>query len=257
MNKNIVIITGNKPHMNYFVSEMAKKLNVVSVFYFKVWKRPTLRTLEYFKSKEFRSRNKLSPSIAYDILGENNIGYNYADEIFKSKLKLKSIPAYHCEDINSEEVIEKIKEFRPDIVFCHGGPIYEEGIINCAPLVINFHSGISPNYRGAHSHLFAYIDGSKYDIGGTLMKLNSKIDGGDIIRQCRPILKHSDTPKEIFVKIMESGCSLVIDFIENYQNNNEIKLEKQIDKGKYTKNSDFNFNKLLKYYYRRFVGFKI
>jgi len=257
MNKNIVIITGNKPHMNYFVSEMAKKLNVVSVFYFKVWKRPTLRTLEYFKSKEFRSRNKLSPSIAYDILGENNIGYNYADEIFKSKLKLKSIPAYHCEDINSEEVIEKIKEFRPDIVFCHGGPIYEEGIINCAPLVINFHSGISPNYRGAHSHLFAYIDGSKYDIGGTLMKLNSKIDGGDIIRQCRPTLKHSDTPKEIFVKIMESGCSLVIDFIENYQNNNEIKLEKQIDKGKYTKNSDFNFNKLLKYYYRRFVGFKI
>lgn len=254
MKKKIVIITGDKPHMNYFVSEMAKKLNVVSVFYFKLWKRPTSRTLEYFKNKEFRSRNKLLSSMAYDILGENNIGYSYADQIFKNNLKINSIKSYCCEDINSEEVIKKIKKISPDIVFCHGGPIYEEGIINCAPIVINFHSGISPNYRGAHSHLFAYIDGCKDDIGGTLMKLNSKIDGGDIIKKCRPVLRKDDTPKEIFVKIMESGCSMVIDFIEDYEINNEIKVEKQINYGKYTKNSDFNFKKLIGYYYRCYKG---
>ncbi|MDS7935154.1 formyltransferase family protein [Acinetobacter sp. V91_7] len=254
MKPRIVIITGDKPHMNYFISRISSEFEVVSVFYFKLWERPISRTFEYFRSKEFRSRNTIISSIAYDILGESNIGYSYADGKLQNYSINSSIPLNHCEDINSQKVIESIKELNPDLVFCHGGPIYKSGIINCAKTVINFHSGISPNYRGAHSHLFAYIDDNSDFIGGTLMKLNAKIDGGDIISKCKPKLNNTDTPNTIFLKIMHSGCDLVIDYLRNYDNYKQV--EKQSVEGKYTKSSDFNFLILFRYYYRRMIGLK-
>lgn len=251
----ITIVTGNRPHMKYLCYMLSKKYNVTGIFYFKGNNEIKLSLIQKTKNiiSKIMKRNLLSVLnnvIAYKLLKKTkySIGYDEADKYFNELMEdfeLKNNVCF-CEDINSVESVNKIKSLEPDIVICHGGPKYGSGIVNAAPIVINYHSGISPIYNGVHSHLFALSNGEPHFCGGTLMILGSNIDGGDILSHFIPAIELEEDVSSVFIKNMLGSYKLCDDFISNYKNINSIGFIKQPYPKYYYYMKDWNINYYLK-----------
>lgn len=234
----IVVITGKKPHM----LSLCKKLehhNIVACFHFKPHDEG--KTIEDFKIEEHEIvKEKYGVDYANSYINANYPdipwpseflpGYLEADEYFRDSSGYGNIPIediHNVNDINSIETINHIKTYKPDVVICHGGPIYSKELIDSFDLVLNYHSGISPIYNGAHSHMFAFSNKQPYLCGGTLMVINSKIDGGDILGHYLPKLESQDTPGQVFIKNMIGLSKLYDSFLTYYSKNKMFHSIKQ------------------------------
>jgi hypothetical protein len=101
-----------------------------------------------------------------------------------------------------------LERLRPDVVVVLGGPVYPKAFIEAAPLVLNFHSGISPVYNGTATIQFAFANGHPHLCGGTLMKMSSIVDGGSILGHFLPRVESGDTPASLFMKTAVGATTL-------------------------------------------------
>jgi len=106
---------------------------------------------------------------------------------------------------NGADVLGRL---RPDVVVVLGGPVYPPAFIEAAPLVLNFHSGISPLYNGTATIRFAFANGHPHLCGGTLMKMSSVVDGGSILGHFLPTVESGDTPASLFMKTTVGATTL-------------------------------------------------
>jgi folate-dependent phosphoribosylglycinamide formyltransferase PurN len=108
-------------------------------------------------------------------------------------------------DVNGPEARERLRALAPDVVCCLGGPIYREPLIRSVPLMLNFHSGISPIWNGASTIAFAYAHGTPALCGGTLMTMDPAVDGGDLLAHYLPAVEPGDTPGSLFAKTVRGA----------------------------------------------------
>jgi methionyl-tRNA formyltransferase len=101
-----------------------------------------------------------------------------------------------------------LERLGPDVVVVLGGPVYPREFIESAPLVLNFHSGISPVYNGTATIQFAFANGHPHLCGGTLMKMSSVVDGGSILGHFLPKVESGDTPASLFMKTAAGATTL-------------------------------------------------
>ena len=171
------------------------------------------------KSKITRVReNVKSHGLFYFILEKagTRFGWNEHRDFAEAKRRLLRemdqvavpFPIHKIGDINSPEAIELIKSLNVDAVICHGGPIYREPLIRSIPLMLNFHTGISPLYNGASTILFAFANGHPHLCGGTLMTMSPVVDGGGILAHFLPSLEKHDTPATLFLKSTMGAAGL-------------------------------------------------
>ena len=59
--------------------------------------------------------------------------------------------AQDVEDINGPAGVSLLRDLRPDVVINSGGPIYKRALIEAAPLMLNYQTGLSPIYNGSES----------------------------------------------------------------------------------------------------------
>ena len=126
--------------------------------------------------------------------------------------------AHEVADINGEEGVSLLTSLEPDVVVCSGGPIYREPLIDAAKLMLNFHTGISPIYNGAWTVFWTYANRQPHLTGGTLMKMSSAVDGGDMLAHYLPAVEADDTPGSLFMKSIAGGVSMynrVLDHMES------------------------------------------
>ncbi|NJO34095.1 MAG: hypothetical protein HC869_14095 [Rhodospirillales bacterium] len=76
------------------------------------------------------------------------------------------------------------------------------------PLILNFHSGISPIYNGSSTISFAFANGHPHLCGGTLMKMNAAVDGGEILAHYLPSVAAKDSPASLFMKTVGGAATL-------------------------------------------------
>lgn len=230
---NILIVTGNRPHCTDLCKRLSKDFNIVAVFHydsdhvnFKQKEDERLERLSLRTSSDYSKAHKEAMSDINDTDSQLTHGYTYADKYFENDHEYGSVDQNHVhtmKDINSPDAIMKMRDYNPDVVVCHGGPKYSELFITSFPLVVNYHSGLSPIYNGSDSHLFAMSNGHPHLCGGTLMVLNNIIDGGDILGHYVPSIDLNDTPKSVFIKCVEGCYYLVHSFLSYYS-----------EKGRYT-----------------------
>src|SRR6266513_5573668 len=103
---------------------------------------------------------------------------------------------------NKPEIVERIRELRPDFLFS----FYYRLMLGARLLAIpgngafNIHGSLLPKYRGRVPVNWAIIHGET-ETGATLHYMIDKADSGDIVaQQAVPILP-DDTGKEVFDKI--------------------------------------------------------
>jgi hypothetical protein len=125
--------------------------------------------------------------------------------------------AWATDDVNGPEAVERLAALQADVAVCLGGPIYRAPLIEAVPLMINFHSGISPLYNGTSTIAFAFANGHPHLCGGTLMVMSSAVDGGDILAHYLPSIVPDDDPATLFAKTVRGAADAADAFLSHLE----------------------------------------
>ena len=154
------------------------------------------------------------------------------------------IPILQPEDVKSDDFLSQLKEFSADLfVVIAYGRILPSKVLNLPKVcAINVHGSLLPKYRGAAPINWVIINGEK-TTGITIMKLNPKMDAGDIIEQKKIAIDPLDNALTLRKKMMEIAEQLLLKVIKDFeakrvqfksQDNNQVtyaaKLTKELGK---------------------------
>jgi methionyl-tRNA formyltransferase len=107
---------------------------------------------------------------------------NYPNLVEETALTHK-IPVYKTSEINEEkEIIQKLSDLKPDIIFCSAwGNIIKEPLLKIPKLGwVNFHPSFLPTYKGSSPITWQLINGEEFG-GCTAHFMMAKVDAGKII----------------------------------------------------------------------------
>ena len=137
--------------------------------------------------------------------------------------------AIDTENVNAPEVLDFLTEREPDLAFAMCINNYFGKKIRSIPThgVFLWHEGITPEYRGLHSPFWALHNLDFDEIGYTLLRMNDRLDAGEIFAQGRvpEVDPRRDTPSylghkaiaeslpavERFLRELEAGTATPID----------------------------------------------
>ena len=102
----------------------------------------------------------------------------------KEKALEHQIPVYQPARVREPEVIEEIRNLKPDIIIVVAfGQILPEELLAIPPYgCVNVHASLLPKYRGAAPIQRVIMDGEK-ESGVTTMYMAKGLDTGDMIEQ--------------------------------------------------------------------------
>ena len=161
-NVHYVIVEHKEPSL-YFIKRRIKKLGLLRVF------DQLLFIVFYAKLLNLYSRRRID-----EILNENDILVN-------------AIPAekiVSVNSVNSQRVIDILQCGIADVIVLSGTRILTNKVIcSTKSVIINIHSGITPNYRGVQGAYWAFANNETHLAGVTLHVVDTGIDTGSIIDQ--------------------------------------------------------------------------
>ena len=151
-----------------------------------------------------------------------------------------NIPVYQPTTFKSEEPLEIIKKYNPDVIVVAAyGKLLPKAVLESAKYgCINIHGSLLPKYRGAAPIQQSVLNGDKVT-GVTAMQMSEGLDTGDILTTVETEIGENETSGELFEQILSIlGGELIIKTLEMLENG-EIKPVKQ-DESKATHTSEIN-----------------
>jgi len=232
----IIILTSNELRHKFFANSLSLKSDDVLII--SEYKQTNSENIKSNTTNQIDEHFKLRRKTE-EIFFPNNSSF------IKESL---SIP---YKDLRREDIFQKIKEFKPDIIFIYGSSIIKEPLLSFTTTVptFNLHLGISPYYRGSGTNFWPFVNEELEYVGSTILYINSGIDTGNIICHTRPKIELGDDVHSIGCKVIESSVQSLLEIMKMIQKGNKpiSTLQWSIDNEKYYKNSDFNEEILLKY----------
>jgi hypothetical protein len=153
----------------------------------------------------------------------------YRDEYFGDDWKEldSSIPVITVSSINQKDLPDRIREYQPDLLLCQGTSIVRAPVLDTAPLTLNLHWGLSPYYRGTHCTEWALLNWDPYNIGVTVHKLTSEIDGGDILAQSRAVVSPDHSVGSLNMQLTRMGTDLLCTAIDHLKSGKKLVFHSQ------------------------------
>lgn len=104
--------------------------------------------------------------------------------------------------LNNKEIFQQIKQLKPDLlVLAAYGKILPKEILEIPKIApINIHPSLLPKYRGPAPIQAPILNGDKYS-GVTIMKMNEKMDEGEIYLKVRYLLKPKETAESLGLEL--------------------------------------------------------
>lgn len=129
-----------------------------------------------------------------------------------------------------EEAFKKLKSLKADLfVVVSFGQILTQKVLSVPKIYsINLHASLLPKYRGAAPVNRALINGET-KTGLTIIKMNEKMDAGDIILQRGVPIEKEDTSETLNGRLSDLGAILLLDAIR-FIGENRISFKKQNEK---------------------------
>lgn len=138
----------------------------------------------------------------------------------KSKAGELGIKTFQHAKVNSKESIEFLKKFNADLfIVVSFGQILSKLVLGLPKLYcLNIHASLLPKYRGAAPINWAIANGEK-ETGVTIMRMNEKMDEGDIIlKEILPVSEQDDAIT-LLEKLSRKGANLLLDAIRLIRDN--------------------------------------
>jgi methionyl-tRNA formyltransferase len=137
------------------------------------------------------------------------------------------IDCFIVKDINSEDIITKIKSKNPDVIYCFGwSSLIKKPLLKLAPLgVVGYHPALLPQNRGRHPIIWALSLGLDYT-GSTFFKMDEGADSGDILSQEKIKISKIDDAQTLYQKLIKSAKKQVIKITKDLEKDS-FKLIKQ------------------------------
>lgn len=104
---------------------------------------------------------------------------------FAPKKELTEIEQIRPNDVKSEALFKTIESHKLDAMFAMCIDVYLPGRMIDLPRLGTFlwHEGVTPEYRGVYSPFWALSNADYDNLGYTLLRMNHKLDAGDIYLQ--------------------------------------------------------------------------
>ena len=125
------------------------------------------------------------------------------------------IPVYQGLNASGKESIEYLKKLDADLfIVISFGQILKKEVLEIPKLYpINLHGSLLPKYRGAAPTNWAIINGEKTS-GVTIIKMNEKMDEGDIISKKEIAIDTDDTNITLSESLSDAGAGLLLETID-------------------------------------------
>ncbi|EPE37481.1 methionyl-tRNA formyltransferase [Candidatus Photodesmus katoptron] len=141
-----------------------------------------------------------------------------------------NIPVYQPEDFKSEQNRKQIISLNADLIVVVAYGLLLPKVILDSPKFgcINVHSSILPLWRGAAPIQRSILSGDK-KTGISIIKIDTGLDTGDILRTATLPIKPNDTSASMHEKLARLGSKTLLDFLKN-TNIDNVFPQKQNDK---------------------------
>jgi methionyl-tRNA formyltransferase len=122
------------------------------------------------------------------------------------------LPVHQPERIRRPEVIEQLKQMRPEAMVVVGyGQIIPQAIIDIpARGIINVHASLLPKYRGAAPIQWAVANGERRT-GVTTMRIDAGLDTGDMLLKWETEIGAEENALELGARLAEAGADLLVE----------------------------------------------
>lgn len=156
-----------------------------------------------------------------------------------------SIPCLTEEKINSLRSEKKIKELSPNLmILVDYGEKINENIINIPKNgIINIHPSLLPKLKGPTPIQTAILNGEK-ETGVSIIKINNKIDSGNILNIMKYKIKKNDTYEKLFKNLSHLAIKCLIKTIKEIKDKNIKEIVQKKEDETYTKKIDNEFYKI-------------
>jgi len=136
-------------------------------------------------------------------------------------IKGKDTRLHEVKNINNKESQDLLNNLNSDILIVVGSRILKPDVIDSFDgLIINFHTGILPFYRGPHSEFWAMYNNEYDKIGTTIHILDKGIDTGEILARENVCIDKSLSPTEAHIVNSINGLKLLAKVIVRLKNGN-------------------------------------
>jgi len=123
-----------------------------------------------------------------------------------------NIPVLQPEDLSDQSFIKELKQLNADVfvVIAYGKFLPQTLLDIPSVCAINVHGSYLPKYRGAAPINWAIINGEK-ETGVSIIKLNTKMDAGEIIARKKIDIKTEDTSVTLRQRMIKEGKGLLLE----------------------------------------------
>jgi methionyl-tRNA formyltransferase len=121
------------------------------------------------------------------------------------------LPVYQPERIRRPEVVEQLKQLKPETMVVVGyGQIIPQSIIDIPPRgILNVHASLLPKYRGAAPIQWAIANGETRT-GVTTMRIDAGLDSGDILLKWSTEIGPEEDALALGLRLAETGAELLV-----------------------------------------------
>jgi methionyl-tRNA formyltransferase len=137
-------------------------------------------------------------------------GGQLAESPVKQAAVRLGVPVNQPERVRRQEVVEQLKQWKPDVMVVVGyGQIIPQSIIDIPPLgIINVHASLLPKYRGAAPIQWAIANGESRT-GVTTMRIDAGLDTGDMLLKWETEIGPEENALELRERLARAGAELL------------------------------------------------
>lgn len=133
----------------------------------------------------------------------------------KAKAKEYKIPVLQPDSVKDSAFVSQLKDYPSDVfvVIAYGKILSKELLAIPGAGAVNVHGSLLPKYRGAAPINRAIIQGET-ETGISIIKINERMDAGDILAQAKIKIEKDDTAVTLRAKMAKLGADCLCETID-------------------------------------------
>ena len=135
-----------------------------------------------------------------------NRGMKLVPTSVKAYAMTENIPVYQPDSFRNTAVLEELRALEPDVIVVAAyGKLLPQALLDIPKTaVINVHSSILPQYRGAAPINWAILNGDR-ETGVTIQYMAAELDAGDILLVKRTAIGTEEDAGQLYGRLAELG----------------------------------------------------